>query len=65
MTKLSTNEIANFYLVSVAEQTGFRMSWSETLETSFSRQGPFLVSSFSRGGEVKRVTIHVPLFSLF
>ena len=37
ISKLATSEISIFKLVSVAEQAGLSLTWSETPKTNFSR----------------------------
>ena len=42
ISKLATDEISIFYLVSVTEHAGFGMTWSETPKTGFSPCSPYL-----------------------
>ena len=44
ISSLSTSEISNFKLVSVAGQSGFNLTLSETPKTGLSRQGLFIYS---------------------
>ena len=41
--KLATGEISNFYLVSVAEETGLKLAFSETPKTGFGATWPTYV----------------------
>ena len=41
---VSTSEISRFWLVSVAEQSGLNLSWSQTPEDTFSLDGTHFIN---------------------
>ena len=43
ISALPTSEISIFYIVSVAEQAGLSMTWSETQRQVFTHRGPYAV----------------------
>ena len=49
ISRLVTNEISSFYVVSVAEQAGLNLTLSETRRQVFSRRGPYKLSILFMG----------------